>query len=101
MAPKNFATQPISSTKCPPRSPPRKWSNWAVQLITNKSSKFAPEKYEDHYQTALQELVEAKLKGRRIIAPPEEARPLSGNVVDLMEALKIELGPTFQIAHEA
>jgi DNA end-binding protein Ku len=75
----------------PPEKPAKEMVDLAVQLITNKSSKFAPEKYEDHYQTALHELVQAKLKGRKIIAPPEETRPLGANVVDLMEALRKSL----------
>ena len=76
----------------PPEKPAKEMVDLAVQLITNKSSKFAPEKYEDHYQTALHELVQAKLKGRKIIAPSEETRPLGANVVDLMEALKKSVG---------
>ncbi len=70
----------------------------AVQLITKKSSKFAPEKYEDHYQSALHELVQAKLKGRKIIAPSEESRPKGANVVDLMEALKKSVGQSSKAA---
>jgi DNA end-binding protein Ku len=75
----------------PPEKPAKEMVDLAVQLITNKSSKFAPEKYEDHYQTALHELVQAKLKGHKILAPPEEARPLGANVVTLMEALRKSL----------
>ena len=33
-----------------------------------------------------------KLKGRKIIAPHDEARPKGANVVDLMEALKRSVG---------
>ena len=76
----------------PHAKPAKEMVDLAVQLITNKSSKFAPEKYEDHYQTALHELVQAKLKGRKIIAPSEESRPKGTNVVDLMEALKKSVG---------
>jgi DNA end-binding protein Ku len=60
----------------------------AVQLITQKTAPFKPEKFEDHYQTALQELVKAKLKGRKIIATPETPRALGGNIVDLMAQLR-------------
>ncbi|MGZ9214998.1 MAG: non-homologous end joining protein Ku [Candidatus Binatia bacterium] len=76
--------------------PDKEMVDLAVQLITQKSSKFAPEKYEDHYQTALHELVQAKLKGGTIIAPAEESRPKGANVVDLMEALKKSLGQSQQ-----
>jgi DNA end-binding protein Ku len=72
----------------PDAKPDKEMIDLAVQLITQKSSKFAPEKYEDHYQTALHELVQAKLKGGKIIAPSEASRPKGANVVDLMEALK-------------
>ena len=76
----------------PNERPDKEMVDLAVQLITKKSSKFAPEKYEDHYQSALHELVQAKLKGRKIIAPSDESRPKGANVVDLMEALKKSVG---------
>lgn len=64
----------------------------ALQLIDKKSAPFKPDKYEDHYQTALKALVESKVKGAKIIATPEEPRPKGANVVDLMEALKRSVG---------
>lgn len=64
----------------------------AVQLIEKKSAPFKPDKFEDHYQTALKALVESKIKGAKIITPPEEPRPKGANVVDLMEALKRSVG---------
>ena len=54
----------------------------------------AERKFEDHYQTALQELVKAKLKGRKIIATPETPRALGGNVVDLMAQLRASVEGT-------
>lgn len=36
--------------------------------------------------------MQEKLKGRKIVAPHEEARPKGANVVDLMEALKRSIG---------
>ena len=63
-------------------------------MIAQKSSAFAAEKYEDHYQTALKQLVQEKLKGAKIVAPSEEPRPKGANVVDLMEALKRSVGGT-------
>jgi len=76
----------------PASRPDKEMVDLAVQLITKKSATFAPEKFEDHYQTALKDLVQAKLKGRKIIAPHEEARPKGANVVDLMDALKKSIG---------
>ena len=69
----------------PPEKPSKEMVDLAVQLISQKTAPFKPEQFEDHYQTALQELVKAKLKGRTIIATPETPRALGGNVVDLAE----------------
>jgi DNA end-binding protein Ku len=82
----------------PTSKPEKEMVDLAVQLISKKSGKFAPEKYEDHYQTALHELVQAKLKGRKIIAPSSEQRPKGANVVDLMEALKKSVGQSVKSA---
>lgn len=76
----------------PSGKPDREMVDLAVQLITKKSAAFAPEKYEDHYQTALKQLVQDKVKGRKIVAPHEDARPKGTNVVDLMAALKKSVG---------
>jgi DNA end-binding protein Ku len=76
----------------PTAKPDKEMVDLAVQLITKKSSAFAPDKYEDHYQTALKQLVQDKVKGRKIVAPHEDARPKGTNVVDLMAALKKSVG---------
>jgi DNA end-binding protein Ku len=78
----------------PSTKPEKEMVELAVQLITKKSSAFDAAKYEDHYQTALRQLVQDKVKGRKIIAPHEETRPKGTNVVDLMEALKRSVGDT-------
>ncbi len=75
----------------PSIKPDKEMIDLAVQLITKKTAPFAPEKYVNHYQAALKELVQEKLKGRKIVAH-EEARPTGANVVDLMEALKRSIG---------
>ena len=75
----------------PPEKPAKEMVDLAVQLITQKSSPFRPEKFEDHYQTALRELVQEKLKGHKIIAAPEQPRIKGGNVVDLMAALRASI----------
>ncbi|HXF55055.1 MAG TPA: Ku protein [Hyphomicrobiaceae bacterium] len=72
----------------PSAKPDKEMVELAVQLIEKKSARFDPGKFQDHYATALRELVQDKLKGRKIVAPREEARPTGTNVVDLMEALK-------------
>lgn len=76
----------------PSAKPDKEMIELAVQLIEKKSSPFDPAKFKDHYGTALRELVQEKLKGHKIIAPQEEARPKGGNIVDLMEALKRSVG---------
>lgn len=76
----------------PALKPDKEMIDLAVQLIGKKAAPFAPEKYVNHYRAALKELVQEKLKGRKIVAPHEEARPKGANVVDLMEALKRSIG---------
>jgi DNA end-binding protein Ku len=77
----------------PSAKPDREMVDLAVQLIEKKASAFRPEKFEDHYQTALKALIKDKLKGRKIVAHEDE-RPKGGNIVDLMEALKKSVGGT-------
>ena len=76
----------------PTGKPEKEMIDLAVQLIEKKSGPFNPKKFQDHYATALRELVQDKLKGHKIIAPHEDARPQGNNVVDLMEALKRSIG---------
>jgi DNA end-binding protein Ku len=71
----------------PTARPQKDMIDLAVQLIDKKSAPFDPKKFEDHYGSALKELVEEKRKGRKVVAHEPE-RPAGGNVVDLMEALK-------------
>ena len=75
----------------PSNKPEKEMVDLAVQLIGKKSAPFKPEQYKDHYQVALKELVQNKLKGHKIVAH-EEQRPTGTNVVDLMEALKRSIG---------
>ncbi|MDQ8697451.1 Ku protein [Hyphomicrobium sp. LHD-15] len=75
----------------PTAKPDREMVDLAVQLIEKKASAFKPDKFEDHYATALKALIKDKLKGRKIVAHEDE-RPKGGNIVDLMEALKKSVG---------
>ena len=59
----------------------------ASELIGRKAAAFTPEKYKNHYATALHELLKEKAKGNKIVAAKEE-RPTGTNVVDLMDALR-------------
>lgn len=57
----------------------------AKHIITTKSGTFDPAAFDDRYDTALAELVKAKIEGREIRAPKRSAE---SKVVDLMEALR-------------
>src|SRR4051795_7322092 len=60
----------------------------AKHIVNQKAGEFEPEKFEDHYEEALTELINAKRQGKSISHKP---RPTGGNVVDLMDALKQSL----------
>src|SRR6202035_4205558 len=61
----------------------------AKHIVNQKSGRFEPDKFEDHYETALIDLINQKRSGKPIT--PKE-RPATGNVVDLMEALRRSVG---------
>jgi hypothetical protein len=58
-------------------------------IVEKKSDRFAPDGFEDHYETALIDLINSKRAGKPIT--PKE-RPRGDNVVDLMEALRRSVG---------
>jgi len=62
----------------------------AKELIKRKTRPFDPERFEDHYQVALKDLVKAKIEKRPADEPAESPRR-TGNVVNLMDALKRSL----------
>jgi DNA end-binding protein Ku len=57
----------------------------ARHIVETKSGHFRPEKFEDHYEAALKELIEKKSKGLKIEAPKEQA---PAKVINLMDALR-------------
>jgi DNA end-binding protein Ku len=61
----------------------------AKHIVNQKSGHFEPEKFEDHYEAALIELINQKRAGKQI---KPRARPAGSNVVDLMEALRQSVG---------
>lgn len=61
----------------------------AQHIINTKRGSFEPEAFEDRYENALQELVKAKIEGRK---PPKKPKPKETNVVNLMEALRMSAG---------
>jgi DNA end-binding protein Ku len=60
----------------------------AQMLVESLAAPFEPEKYKDMYRENLQAMIDAKIKGQEVVAPPV-AEP--AKVVDIMEALKQSL----------
>jgi DNA end-binding protein Ku len=58
----------------------------AQHIVKTKTGHFEPDKFEDHYEAALKELVEKKMKGVKIEAPRERGEPTK--VINLMDALR-------------
>jgi DNA end-binding protein Ku len=61
----------------------------ASHIVDSKSGHFEPQKFVDHYETALVSLLNAKQAGRIMEAPKEEAAPR--RVVNLMDALRASI----------
>ncbi|MEX0760264.1 MAG: Ku protein, partial [Tistlia sp.] len=64
----------------------------AQELIERKSKPFKAEVFQDSYSEALRELVQKKAKGRKATVAVDEGEAPTGEVVDLMAALKQSLG---------
>jgi DNA end-binding protein Ku len=62
----------------------------AETLIAKKSTKLDLSKFEDGYEVAVKELVQAKVNNQPV--PKDEAEQPRGNVVNLMDALRKSLG---------
>jgi DNA end-binding protein Ku len=61
----------------------------AKHIVTKKSGHFEPAKFEDQYEEALTELINQKRAGVTITP---KAKPVTSNVVNLMEALRRSVG---------
>jgi DNA end-binding protein Ku len=61
----------------------------AKHIVERKSGSFEPEKFEDHYESALVDLINRKRSG--IQTPAKAAPRTGGNVINLMDALKRSL----------
>ncbi len=59
----------------------------AKTLVDSMTTKLSEINMEDHYQSALRELIQAKIEGKEIVSTVEEVKP----VVDMMQALKESL----------
>ena len=63
----------------------------ASHIIDTKAAHFDPKKFEDHYETALVELLKKKQEGRAI-EPVREEGPAPRRVINLMDALRASIG---------
>src|SRR3954465_7352590 len=60
----------------------------AKMLISSLEADFEPQKYHDEYRLNLQQMIEAKIEGKKVVAAPTEH---IAPVIDIMEALKRSL----------
>ena len=61
----------------------------AKHIVNQKSGRFGPENFEDHYEHALVDLINRASRSRR-------RRPRGENVVDLMDALRKSVGVKYE-----
>ncbi len=64
---------------------PKDMLELASHIVETKSGHFKPEKFEDHYEDALKELLRNKQSGQKIEVPRERA---PAKVINLMDALR-------------
>jgi DNA end-binding protein Ku len=67
---------------------PKDMLDLAVHIVGTKRGEFEPQKFEDHYESALKELLRKKQHGEKIERPRVPTRT---NVVNLMDALRQSL----------
>jgi len=63
----------------------------AQSLVASMEGDFDPSEYADEYESALDELVEAKLEGNEVVSPAVGEGDEKDNVVDLMAALQASI----------
>lgn len=69
---------------------PAEMGQLAAHIINTKADHFDPKKFEDHYDTALVELLRKKQAGR-VVEPIRDAKPSPHRVINLMDALRASL----------
>jgi DNA end-binding protein Ku len=69
---------------------PAEMRQLAAHILDTKASHFDPTKFNDHYETALVDLLRAKQAGRIVEAPKDEPAPQ--RVINLMDALRASIG---------
>ena len=73
----------------PNESVPKDMLELATHIVQSKAGHFKPDKFEDHYETALRDLIKRKQEGKPI-EKAKEREP--AKVIDLMEALRKSAG---------
>lgn len=73
---------------------PAEMKQLAAHILDTKAAHFEPTKFNDHYETALVELLRAKQAGRIVEAPKDEPAPQ--RVINLMDALRASIGAETQ-----
>ncbi|MDE2229615.1 MAG: Ku protein [Alphaproteobacteria bacterium] len=73
----------------PSAKPDKGMVDIAARIIDQSSGKFEPKDFEDRYESALRELVDARARGKTVAVPEP---PRDTKVVDLMAVLKASLG---------
>jgi DNA end-binding protein Ku len=68
---------------------PEEMLDLALEIVKRKTVEFDPASYEDRYQKALRELIQAKLEGAKPVQA--KAAPEPGKVINIMDALKKSL----------
>jgi DNA end-binding protein Ku len=69
----------------PDEKVPKDMLELAGHIVETKTARFEPEKFQDHYENALMELLKTKQAGRKIERPTRGAAP---KVINLIEALR-------------
>jgi DNA end-binding protein Ku len=70
---------------------PKEMKDLAAHIVDSKAGHFEPTGFEDHYETALVELLRAKQAGR-VIQQPKDEEATPARVVNLMDALRASIG---------
>ena len=60
----------------------------AESLVSSMAGDFEPDRYSDEYREALQKVIDAKVEGHEVVDTAPAETSTSGNVVDLMAALR-------------
>jgi DNA end-binding protein Ku len=68
---------------------PKEMKDLAGHIVDSKAGHFDPTSFQDHYETALVEMLRAKQAGRVIVAPKPQESP---RVINLMDALRASIG---------